>query len=66
MLRSQSMSSAHEQFASRNPADVRLELEGDHPMSRELRELGITRTLGCQYVPHMELILSNVLESLPA
>jgi len=64
MLRSESVSSPHEQFSSRDPADVRLELTGDHPIARELRQAGITRTLGCQYVPHQQMILSNVLESL--
>jgi hypothetical protein len=43
---------------------VRLELEGSHLIAQELRELGITRTLGCQYVPHRELFLTNVIESL--
>jgi len=66
LLRSESMSSAHEQFASRDAADVQLELGDNHAIAQELRALGITRTLGCQYVPHMQSILTNVLESLAA
>jgi hypothetical protein len=66
MLRSEAISGPHEQFASRDPADVRLELGDTHPIAQELRALGITRNLGCQYVPQMQSILTNVLESLAA
>jgi hypothetical protein len=65
LLRCEMATSPCEQFASRDPADVRLELAEGHPMAQELRGLGIKRALGCQYVPHFQGVLTNVLESLP-
>lgn len=63
MLRLEFVLSERQQAASSNPADVRLDL-GDHPIAQELRELGITRAVGCQYTPHLQAILTPVIESL--
>ena len=64
LLRCEMILSEREQAVSKNPADVRLEL-GDHAIAQELRELGITRATGCQFTPHVQAVLSPVLESLP-
>jgi hypothetical protein len=64
MLRCEFVLSERKMAASKNPADVRLDL-GDHPIAQELRDLGIVRAAGCQYAPQVQAVLTPVVESLP-
>jgi hypothetical protein len=51
-----------EEATSRNPGDAKLEL-GDHRISQEVRDLNLSRMVGCRYTPSMQVILTPVLES---
>jgi hypothetical protein len=62
LLRPMVIFDEREEFVSRNPGDVRLEL-GDHRISQQLRDLHLGRALECQYTPRMQTILTPVLES---
>jgi hypothetical protein len=63
LLRCEFVLSERQQATSRKATAVRLDL-GDHPIAQELRELGITRAIGCQYSAHLQAILTPVIESL--
>ncbi len=62
LLRSTGINSEGPQAMSKDSADVRLEL-GDHPIGRELGELGLGRMAGYRFMPQYQSILSPALES---
>jgi len=64
LLRSEMINSPCELGASRDSADVQLQL-GDHPISAELRSLEIERLLSYRYIPNISAILTQILESYP-
>ena len=62
LLRSELVMSACQAGISRNAGDARLEL-GDHPIAREITDLAPGRMLAYQYTPHVQAILTPVIES---
>lgn len=62
LLRSEGISSERLQATSTDASHVRLQL-GDHPISQELKGLGLGRLLVYQYAPSYQSILSPPLES---
>ena len=65
LLRCELILSERQAGASRDAADVRLEL-GNHPMAQDLRDLELGRLLAYQFCPQQQAILTPVLESHPA
>ena len=64
LLRSEFVLSETEIGYSKGGGDVKLEL-GDHDIALELENLGLGKTLGYQYCPHIKGILTPVFESYP-
>jgi hypothetical protein len=62
ILRSEFVISERDMGESRSGEDVKLDW-GDHPIAREVGELGLGRVLGYQYCPRAQGILTPVLES---
>jgi len=64
ILRLEFVLSESDKAVSRDSKDVQMEL-GDHPISRELKELGLGKMSFCTYAPKYQGILSPILESMP-
>ncbi len=65
ILRSEAIARKRLQAISADPSDVQLDL-GDHPVSEELKGLGLDGLLVYQYTPSYQGILGPVVESLEA
>ena len=62
ILRSELIGSEREMGESRNGEDAQLEL-GEHPIAQELRDLKLGRVMAYYFCPHMQGILTPVIES---